>query len=300
MVSIAGAQTFVSHMQGCILPNAPDYDWWYGCSPTSAGMLMGYYDINGYNGLSYANLVPGKEAELSNYGRSGSAANQMIASCGHIHAFYRDSDDEGDEEYGDSGEDLPRDPAFFNCLADFMGTSQDAAENSNGSTTFFYYSDGDRTDAWVLDEYELTDRSGIIGMWEYLQYAGYGEGELEDQMIYNQYIDAMGLDFGFTWENYMAEIDAGRPVLIHVEGHTMFGYGYDALTNEILLHDTWYEGEHRMAWGGAYPYSDEISLLHYGVTVFEPSGGAPIPEPGTFLLLGVGLLGLAIYRKKRK
>ena len=26
------------------LPNAPDYEWWYGCSPTSAGMMMGFYD----------------------------------------------------------------------------------------------------------------------------------------------------------------------------------------------------------------------------------------------------------------
>ena len=35
------------------LPGAPNYDWWYGCSPTSAGMLMGYYDNNGYAGLNY-------------------------------------------------------------------------------------------------------------------------------------------------------------------------------------------------------------------------------------------------------
>ena len=34
---------------------APDYEWWYGCSPTAAGMLMGHYDINGYGG-SYCQI----------------------------------------------------------------------------------------------------------------------------------------------------------------------------------------------------------------------------------------------------
>ena len=28
--------------QGGTLSNSPDYRWWYGCTPTSAGMMMGY------------------------------------------------------------------------------------------------------------------------------------------------------------------------------------------------------------------------------------------------------------------
>ena len=56
----AGADELGFYQQGGIAKlEGPAYDWWYGCSPTSAGMMMGYYDRNGYGGLSYANLVRG-------------------------------------------------------------------------------------------------------------------------------------------------------------------------------------------------------------------------------------------------
>jgi hypothetical protein len=63
----AGASSISSIAEGEILSNAPAYDWWYGCAPTSAGMMMGHYDINGYAGLRYDNLVPGGTAELPSY-----------------------------------------------------------------------------------------------------------------------------------------------------------------------------------------------------------------------------------------
>ena len=57
----------ISHLQGGSLTNTSNYDWWYGCSPTSTGMMMGYYDRNGYMGYSYSNLVPGGVAEASSF-----------------------------------------------------------------------------------------------------------------------------------------------------------------------------------------------------------------------------------------
>ena len=286
-VSFVGAQSLVSHMQGGVLPNAPDYEWWYGCSPTSAGMMMGYYDINSYGGLYYPDLVPGGTAELSNYGNPGARANQAIASDGHIADFYSGGN-------GASGDDVAPPHHSFNSLADFMGTSQDAYGSSNGSTWFYNYGDGSRLYAWEMPGHGLADVSGMYGLWEYEQYAGYGLGTVNDQMIYNQYIVELGRTYGFSWADYMAEIDAGRPVMIHVAGHSMFGYGYDAQTQQVLLHNTWWAGEQSMTWGGSY-----YGMDHYGVTVFEPTGGV-IPEPGTFLLLGSGLLALGCFRKIRK
>ena len=65
---LPAADTLGYYVQGSTVNlGGPAYDWWYGCSPTSAGMMMGYYDIHGYAGQSYANLVPGGTAENSTF-----------------------------------------------------------------------------------------------------------------------------------------------------------------------------------------------------------------------------------------
>jgi uncharacterized repeat protein (TIGR01451 family) len=68
---------------------------------------------------------------------------------------------------------------------------------------------------------------------------------------------------GFTYANFKAEIDAGRPVLIQLEGHTMLGYGYND-PSTIYIHDTWDYLDHSMTWGGTYG-----GMQHKGVTVLK-------------------------------
>jgi len=267
------------HKQGSTvtLPDPGDYDWWYGCSPTSAGMMMGYYDVQGYNAQSYDNLVPGGPAEDSTFGGPGPfLANDAIASSGHITDFYGGG-------YLASGDDVAPPWHSFDSLADFMGTSQDSYTNSNGSTTFYYFTDGSPFTESDAVTYTLTGPSGMYGIGEYIEYAGY-----DADVLYNQYIDTQGYTYGFTFAQYMAEIDAGRPVMIHVEDHSMYGYGYDSVTNTVLLHDTWTQAQHSMTWGGAYD-----GLYHYSVTVLEP-----VPEPATIALLGLG--ALAVLRKRKR
>ena len=55
-VSGVAQAEIVRRAQGGVLTNSPGYDWWYGCSPTSAGMIMAYYDRNGYGGLAAQNI----------------------------------------------------------------------------------------------------------------------------------------------------------------------------------------------------------------------------------------------------
>jgi len=275
---------------GVILSDAPDYAWWYGCSPTSVGMLMGYYDRHGYDGLLYPDLVPGGVAELNTYGGGSYLVNDIIASSGHIADFYSDAPPPGDDApyYGDSGDDVEEPWHSFDCLADFMGTSQDAADNSNGATRWWNYTDGTKlTDTALFamgPDYWST--SGLCGITEYVEYVGYeGTG-------YNQYVDSY-VSGGFGFDDYRGEIDAGRPVLIHLAGHTMFGYGYDETTNEIILHDTWSEGEHRMTWGGSYG-----GMELQAVTVYQVSGG--VPEPVGLSLLAFGAGAFVAWRARRK
>jgi len=302
-VSLAGhasaSALLVGHQESATTLDGPDYDWWYGCSATSAGMMMGYYDQKGYGGLSYKNLVKGGVAESSTYGAGPYLANDAIASQGHIDDFYSGGDGSGGgTHYGVAGDDVDEPWHEFDSLADFMGTSQDAYGNSNGMTTFWNYGDGSRLYAAEIYAAGASyyDSSGMFGMWEYFNYAGYGSGTPENYNFFNQYIlGYSSATQGFSFADYMAEIDAGRVVMVHIEGHSMFGYGYDVETGEIIFHDTWNEGEHRMLWGGAYSGMDL-----YGVTCFTPTGGddAMVPLPGAVWLLGSGILALVGLRKK--
>jgi len=282
------------HKEGGTVLSPCDYDWWHGCSATSAGMVMGHYDREGYSGGTYDNLVPGGVAELSTHGVADWSAlvQPAIASVEHCNDFYSGDLTNGGTSppggaYGVSGDDVPQPWHSFNCIADFMGTSQDACGNSNGSTTFYYFTNGDPFTADNAVTYSVQDQSGMYGLREYLEYCGY-----EDETLYNQYIQGVGSDpaKGFTLAQYQAEIDAGRPVLIHVEGHTMCGVGYDDNNpSTIYLNDTWTPGPHTMTWGGSYS-----GLGHLGVTVLEIT-----PEPATLVLLAAGAAMTMVFRRRR-
>ena len=280
---------------------APSYAWWYGCSPTSVGMMMGYYDRSGYAGLYYPNLVPGGVAEANSFGNPGALVNGIIASPGHIADFYAGG-------YNAICDDKPAPHHAFDCLADFMGTSQDLAKgiNPNGGTSFYYYDDGSKLTFSATEALGIDGLDGMHGVGEYVQYSGYdfydpNPTNVNDDMLYSQLtydIFGYGAGFnGFTFADFEAEINAGRPVIVQIEGHTMLGYDYNADTNQIMVYDTWAPSGQNpgiMTWNGTYS-----GMQMYGVMVFEPSGGT-VPEPATLGLLALGGVTLIVQRYRRR
>lgn len=256
---------------------------------------MGYYDIHGYGGLHYSNLVPGGVAESSTtYGDPtwNALVKPVIASQEYVNDYYSGDNNCGFNAYGVSGDDVATPTHTNNCLADFMGTSQDAAGNSDGSTALYYWRSGAKFTAKNAVAAGLLGKDGMVGMDEYFRYAGYGTGNIDnDTNFYTQLIKGKGTNqnLGFTFEDYIAEINAGRVVMIQVTDHSMFGYGYTD-DGKIIFDDTWGDHDQTMAWGGSYD-----GMNQWGVTVFTPSGGK-VPLPSTFLLMVSGLAGLVGWK----
>jgi parallel beta-helix repeat protein len=247
-----------------VLQNVPAFDWSYGCSATAAAMMMGYYDNNGYPNM-YTGPANGGVCPLTNsvWGSGEcplSATHQGIdgrTGRGHVDDYWN--------SYGSGGPDPYvanswAQQTWGNCTADFMGTSQDKfVYCTDGATTFCYYTNGYP----VYDFYIGTGwQDGCYGMRRFVESRGYIVLENFNQYIYGYNENTNGS----TFENYTAEIDAGRPVIIQVTEHSMLGFGYDNSTGQqiIKIHDTWDHANHNLTWGGNYE-----GLTHYGVTVMR-------------------------------
>ncbi|MFH1154178.1 MAG: hypothetical protein V1793_10190, partial [Pseudomonadota bacterium] len=149
------------------------------------------------------------------------------------------------------------------CTADFMGTNQSLKNNPDGQTTFYYDPSGDPLEDFAALEPGVRD--GCHGLRLFAESRGFTV-----VTNYTQYILGWdGKPNGFTYENFKSEINAGRPVLIHVTGHTMLGFGYNDTGNQIYIHDTWDYSNHAMTWGGSYD-----GMAHVGVSVLQLEPGA--------------------------
>ncbi|MCF7920169.1 MAG: Ig-like domain-containing protein [Candidatus Cloacimonetes bacterium] len=252
------------------LDDFPAFDWCYGCSATSAAMIAAYYDTHGYpniytgptnsGNMPLTNAVWGyKECPLSatHQGYDG------LATRGHVDDYWIESGNTGPDPYIVNGWTQHE---WADCTADFMGTNQSVYGNSDGGTTFYNYGTGN-----PLYDYtgcEPDDIDGCHGFREFFESRGCSietNGNFS-QIIYGYPDTTPGL--GFTFEQYKAEIDAGRPVMIHVIGHTMVGFGYNDTTEEIYIKDTWDHFNHKMDWGGSY---HEMAQKSVSVFRLEPN-----------------------------
>jgi len=264
-----------------ILGSVPAYSWSFGCSPTSAAMMAGYYDNIGYNNI-YTGPTNGGVAPMDNtcwptyIDSAGDVRAQcpLSATCngldgrvinGHVDDYWISYGSPGPDPWNGNWQQH----LYGDCTADYMKTNQWICDYNNinldGQTMFYNWGSwGYRFTPDDAENLGVDGYDGMYGLKQFFESRGYSV-----ENIYTQFIDEETWGWpGFEFQNFKNQINAGRPVLIHVTNHTMLGIGYDDSndTNWVYLHDTWDHQLHKMQWNGYYGAD---SLKHYGVTVVE-------------------------------
>jgi len=287
-----------------LLANAlPEAEYMYGCTPTAAAMILGYYDLYGYRGTELGGLIEG-DVDLKSRATDGNAYNmnafdtvlgRAIATEDFVYRFHardgRETTPKQELAYAfTSGTTMNTE--IWNCLADYLGTGQYWRNNANLSTTVTYCS----LEKLYTYDHTITIKSGsttkkvpyidttmLYGLDLYVQSRGYS---LDREITGTFLTDTAG--GSFTFADYMREIDAGRPVIISIEGHSMTGYGYNAGTQEIIFDDCYKSGQ-RMAWNGTYRFGSVDRKLQ-AITVIAVNTGVDTDLALTDLPGGAGNL----------
>lgn len=266
-----------------ILSNVPAFSWSFGCSATSAAMIAGYYDRVGYANM-YTGPTNGGVMVLNNsiwpswYDSTGARRDQCPLSAthsgldgrttrGHVDDYWIGYNRTGPDPYQTKG--LTQ-HTKGECTADYMNTNMwvnsSDGWNVDGSTIFYTYYSSSRLDCSTYTTYPYNTR-GDVGLKKFYESRGYEVSECYTQRTDNSVAG------GFSFYDFKREIDAGRPVMFHVTGHTMVGVGYNDSTQSIYIHDTWDHSTHTMSWGGAY-----YDMVMYSVTIVKLKP-APAPVP---------------------
>ena len=186
------------------------------------------------------------------------------------------------EEY-DAGGGGYHDPWYGNWVehtyegatGDYMYTNQweHGYENSDGATPFYSYDTSDPLYCATLEYYADYESNpsylvdGTLGLSKFYESRGYSIDECFYQNTDNLYPG------GFSFADYKAIIDSGRPVMLHLEGHTVVGTGYNDSTTPptIYLNDTWSYVTQSMDWGGIYEGMAMVGVSVVHVTPLPPS-----------------------------
>jgi hypothetical protein len=250
-----------------VIPGVPAYVWRHGCGPTAVGMVVGYWDGNGF-----PNLVPGAATTQT------AAVNAMIA------------DDSGTPNCSTPDGDHYQD---YSCPLDFSPTLLSDRSQTGGAHVSNCVGDFFRT-SW-------SSRGNYYG-WSWA---------IDAPGSFTNYVDLVAAQYNpsatnktfsqFSWNEYKAEIDAGRPVMFLVDtdgdsatDHFVTGVGYDDASTQYGVYDTWDSSVHWFAWR---EMGAGRSWGIYGVTLFSLTLSPQVPslgEPG-FAVLLVLVLGLGMW-----
>jgi hypothetical protein len=258
----------------------PAYSWVFGCSAVSASMIGAYFDRNGlpniYTGPTDGGVMPMNNSVWPTWKDGANdwyPGNPLAASRnGSDGRVIRGSID----DYWDAYNSGAQDPyitggwaqhTWGDAFGDYMKTSQSAYGNVDGSTLFYTWTSnaGPLTCATMASEH-VADQDGTYGRKLFYEARGYTVADCYSRKTDNT------ITGGFSFADYKALIDAGYPILLNLEGHSVVGVGYlDPST--VYLNDTWDYETHSMTWGGSY-----IDMPLLSVSVVNPVVTLPVPE----------------------
>mgnify|MGYP006284526381 CR=1 FL=1 len=110
------------------ISGVPPYLWRHGCGPTAVGMVVGYYDTQGYS-----DLVPGNAADQTGYVNQAIASQKDQTTPQHYEDYSLPMEDQNDLYPLDDKSEWPSgDEHKNNCIADYMHTSWSADGNFYG------------------------------------------------------------------------------------------------------------------------------------------------------------------------
>jgi hypothetical protein len=199
--------------------SVPPYLWRHGCGPTAVGMVIGYYDILGYD-----DLIPGS-ASTQTY-----QVNQAIASGGDEDNPFPPGSESHYEDYARPQDSWPimldddyitqvREPHTDNCIADYMHTSQSTCDN------YYGWSWSDRIGPAFVEYVQQQNPNYLV--------------EFEECYFENGTLN---------WSVLTSEIDLDRPMvfLVDTDGDdttdhfvTVIDYRIHGQRNEYGCWDTW-------------------------------------------------------------
>ena len=128
----------------------PEAEYMYGCTPTAAAMVLGYYDLYGYRGTDLSNMIEG-DVNSKSRGMDGNAYNmnafdtalgRATATESFVSRFHardgKETTPKQELKYAFKSDRKTLDTDVWDCIADYLGTGQYWRGNDNLSTTLTY------------------------------------------------------------------------------------------------------------------------------------------------------------------
>ena len=195
-----------------LISDIPTYIWHRGCGPTALGMIIGYYDLHGFDDLYQdSNSIQTNDI------------NMLIASDEHYSDYSLALD-----YYPNLLQDISETgiPHQDNSIADFMQTSKSSCGNYWG----WSWSSDIGT---AFEDYVHFRNPSYITNTEYEYFSNNSWNEYKIEIDNNRPV--------------MILVDTDGD---NLTDHFVVGFGYNDVSQEFVCYDTWDNNMHGYAWNG--------------------------------------------------